>query len=671
MLFRASSAVVGWRPSIMALPALLRPHSAPLPPHGLASFFLRSYVPWLSPIPRWNYLLRNEVRFASLSQGKQFYSESPIQLLLASSEVPTEPIQQAAHQKSKLNKAPNKQPNQKPESSSSKEAEARARDKKRDTKEAYEERKEKSRSPPRRASANQGSKRERKPQEAKRGAVPVGRRAEWLTRQKAKRRQSEDTDEVVIDWTGERREPASDRDRKRAGAASAKGGGKRVSPISAAAAASGTLPSEESAGEAQSPESRQAEGFAVFGFHAALLERLATFGIATPTEIQARALEEVLRGNDVLACAETGSGKTFVYLLPALQLIRRRREAAQEAGAPLVLVLVPSQELVRQVAGWAARLDPQLRLASAGLVLPPPPRLGPPELLIATPGALASADVERLSSTLELVCVDEADLLLGGSFARPMNALLKALRESETCPGTRQYVFVAATVPVTGRKTVFDWFQRKYRRLFGRTVYVSSAGLHRPLATLEQHFEELPGPANSPQRLDRICDELAGLAAGQRALVFANSTRTVQTLAQALVARGVAVRALHRDLSSAERDEALTALQRGEARALVCTDLASRGLDFARGVDLVLNAEFPRDAVAYLHRAGRTARAGRPGRLVSFVSSEDTPLARSERHLAQAIQRQQRANQSLPFSHRRSFRRRIRKLEKAAHPKLP
>jgi superfamily II DNA/RNA helicase len=289
------------------------------------------------------------------------------------------------------------------------------------------------------------------------------------------------------------------------------------------------------------------------------------------------------------------------------------------------------------------------------------------------------------ATALRTVVIDEADMLLSGGFARPLKQLVQLLdraeraartaeqqfatpeeaadAEAEAAPSappppsrsssspSRQFIFAAATVHSSGRCTPGETL----RAGFPDAVWVEGPQLHRCLPHVTQAWARLPDGCTPDQLAEEVLAALGDPAAGQ-AMVFANTTETVLLLAAAMQARGMpSVRAFCADMTLAERRSTVDAFRSGEARVLVCTDAAARGLDVA-AVSHVVQANFALSAVDFLHRVGRTARAGAPGRVTSLFDGQAAALVAAVRA---AVDQGQRVEDA--FSRKRSFSKKLKK----------
>jgi len=339
----------------------------------------------------------------------------------------------------------------------------------------------------------------------------------------------------------------------------------------------------------------------------ALQRALRQAGYGAPTPIQQQAVPALLKGQDVVALAPTGSGKTAAYVLPALQhffLAPPRRPRALRQ-----LVLVPTRELALQVADVFATLgrelprQPRVVCAVGGVSINPQMMAlrGGADVVVATPGRLLDLLAHNALSLrqVQLLVLDEADRLLELGFGDELRQVLAGL------PVQRQTALFSATFPE-------------------QIEALAGAGLRAP-QRLQVDVQAQPEIEQRALRVDagRRVELLLSLLDDPRwrqALVFVASIREGDRLAGALRKGGIAVQALHGDLSQGRRARALQAFKDGELQVLVATDVAARGIDIA-GLPVVVNHELPRSPADYLHRIGRTGRAGATGLAVSFVEA--------------------------------------------------
>ncbi len=384
-----------------------------------------------------------------------------------------------------------------------------------------------------------------------------------------------------------------------------------------------------------------ATGFAALGLSPDLLRRAAAAGWGRPTPIQAAALPPILQGRDVLATAPTGSGKTAAFLLPLLQRLLAEPGAQDERPRRLrALILAPTRELAAQIGAAAVALAPQLKTAVAvgGVSINPQMMAlrGGAHLVVATPGRLIDL-LGQHALTLDqvkMLVLDEADRLLDLGFADEIERLMVAL------PARRQTLLFSATMP-EAVIAMAARVQRDALRL-GNTAITPGAPPATPPAT--PAAEPLAAHADIHQRAIEVDTGqrtllLRHLIADQRwprVLVFVATQYASEHVADKLRRAGLAATALHGQLSSGRRGQALQDFKTNKLQVLVATDLAARGLDVA-ALPVVVNHDLPRSAVDHLHRIGRTGRAGMAGLAVSFICT-DAPGAEAHFRLIEKRQ---------------------------------
>jgi superfamily II DNA/RNA helicase len=350
-------------------------------------------------------------------------------------------------------------------------------------------------------------------------------------------------------------------------------------------------------------------GFVSLGLSPRLVRAAEQMGFAVPTPVQAAAIPAVLTGRDVQGTAETGSGKTVAYAFPLLQQIESlARRAPRRAHA---LVLVPTREL-------AAQVDETLRQVRRFLAEPVKvsvlfggvsvnPQMmdlrGGADLVIATPGRLLDVVAKNALDLSGVRCLvlDEADRLLDTGFADELARVLALL------PAQRQNLLFSATFP--------DAVQALAQQLLHDPVRIAIERAPVEPARIEEHAVEVDTARRTP--LLRLLIERG---AWSRVLVFVATRYACEHVADKLRRNGIAAAAFHGDSSQGARTRVLADFKAGRLHVLVATDLGARGIDIPQ-LPVVVNYDLPRSAVDYVHRIGRTARAGASGLAVSFVSA--------------------------------------------------
>jgi superfamily II DNA/RNA helicase len=378
-----------------------------------------------------------------------------------------------------------------------------------------------------------------------------------------------------------------------------------------------TEPQPDSANDLSTPTVAPAPvRFDSMALDAKLLRAVVESGYTQMTPIQAKAIPLVLEGRDVMGAAQTGTGKTAAFTLPLLQkMLKHENSSASPARHPVrALVLAPTRELADQVANNAKSYAKHTRLRTmvvfGGVDMKPQTaelKTGV-EVLIATPGRLLD-HIEAKNCNLgqvEYVVLDEADRMLDIGFLPDLQRILSYL------PKQRQTLLFSATFSPEIKRLAESYLQDP--------VLVEVARPNATATNVEQRFFSVSNDDKRAAVLQLIKER--GLT---QALVFVNSKLGCARLARSFERDGLRTNALHGDKSQDERLKALDAFKRGEVDVLVCTDVAARGLDIA-DLPAVFNFDVPFSAEDYVHRIGRTGRAGASGLAVTLVSRDDTRL---------------------------------------------
>ncbi len=363
--------------------------------------------------------------------------------------------------------------------------------------------------------------------------------------------------------------------------------------------------------------------FQSLGLSADLVGVVAAEGYLTPTPVQLAAIPHVLAGRDVLAAAQTGTGKTAAFVLPILDRLRKHANTSfSPARHPVrTLILVPTRELAMQVAesvhtyGRTVPLRPAV--VFGGIPIEPQTRelRAGVEILVATPGRLLDHVGQKNVnlSQVEILVLDEADRMLDMGFLPDIQKIIALL------PARRQNLMFSAT------------FSEDIRRLSGsilrdpQTVEVAARN------TAAESVRQLVYPVDR-DRKEQLLAHLIAKEDWRQVLVFTRTKIGASRLASYLDRRGLEAVAIHSDRSQPERTKALEGFKTGEIRVLVATDVAARGLDI-EDLPHVVNFELPWHAQDYIHRIGRTGRAGATGDAISLVSIDETDLLRGVQRL--------------------------------------
>ena len=356
--------------------------------------------------------------------------------------------------------------------------------------------------------------------------------------------------------------------------------------------------------------------FSSVGLAESLQRAVAAQGYTVMTPIQAKAIPIVLAGRDVMGAAQTGTGKTAAFSLPLLhKMLRHENASMSPARHPVrALVIAPTRELADQVAanikGYAAQTKLRVAVVYGGIDMKPQTLelKGGVEVLVATPGRLLD-HIEAKNCVLnqvEYVVLDEADRMLDIGFLPDLQRILSYL------PKTRQTLLFSATFSPEIKRLAESYLQDP--------ILVEVARPNATATNVEQRFFSVATDDKRAAVLKLIKERTL-----TQALVFVNSKLGCARLARSFERDGLRTNALHGDKSQDERLKALEAFKRGEVDVLVATDVAARGLDIA-DLPAVFNFDVPFNAEDYVHRIGRTGRAGASGLAVTLVSSSDARL---------------------------------------------
>lgn len=362
--------------------------------------------------------------------------------------------------------------------------------------------------------------------------------------------------------------------------------------------------------------------FAQLGLPEYLLSTIEKIGYKTPTPIQEKAVPVALQGRDVIGAAQTGTGKTAAYALPTLARL------GDPKGKPRCLVLVPTRELAMQVDEafrrfgentadkiallyGGVRYDQQVKALRAGA-----------EIVVATPGRLLDLQRQRFLdlSSIEVLVLDEVDRMLDMGFIEDVSAIIRL------CPKDRQTLLFSATVNKTIRE-IAGWALRDPVEIDVRTGTLAADTISHALY-----------PVAGYQKYDLLL-ALLERTKYRSVIVFTRTKRDADRITEWLEANGIAVATMHADRTQRERVEALGGFKSGKYSVLVATDIASRGLDIS-GVSHVINYNVPEHPEDYVHRIGRTGRAGDEGEAFTLFSPDElSQLQAIERLLGKPIER--------------------------------
>lgn len=350
--------------------------------------------------------------------------------------------------------------------------------------------------------------------------------------------------------------------------------------------------------------------FSSLGLSAALVQAISEQQYSAPYPIQEQAIPALLQGKDVLGISQTGSGKTAGYVLPILELCQRKTEKKDRYIR--VLVMVPTRELAIQVnesfGNFSSHLPQRVKTMAVygGVSINPQMMsLHGTDVLIATPGRLL--DLVRSKavhlSEVEILVLDEADKMLQLGFREEMDSIFALL------PSRRQNVLFSATAS--------DNINDMQKHLLHEPLKIEIAPKEQDIDAIEQLAYHVTTDRKGPLLRYLIKHEDM-----QQVLVFTSAVRTADNLTGKLIKNGIHAASLHGHLSQSARIDTLQRFKAGKLRVLVASDLASRGIDIQE-LPIVINYELPRSPKDYIHRIGRTGRAGATGKAISLICPED------------------------------------------------
>lgn len=360
--------------------------------------------------------------------------------------------------------------------------------------------------------------------------------------------------------------------------------------------------------------------FAKLGLSPQLIQAVTELGYTTPTPIQKQAIPLILSGKDLIATAQTGTGKTAAFVLPILEgfnRIQRHREQAPLRGKRIrALILVPTRELAVQVTASIADYSKHLELSSMAVyggvdTEPQKQRLIEGiDILVATPGRLLDLAHQRAVhfDELKVLVLDEADRMVDMGFAGDINKIIERL------PENRQNLLFSATMTDDVRALAYDFSDSKMTDLAAEIAISPNI---RAAANIKQWLITVDKDTKSA-----LLGHLIQTQNWDQALIFIEKKHGAAKLVDQLAKRGIQADSIHGDRSQAMREKILTQFKSGELKYLVATGIAARGLDIGE-LSRVVNYDLPFKPEEYIHRIGRTGRAGATGEAISFVAMGD------------------------------------------------
>lgn len=360
-----------------------------------------------------------------------------------------------------------------------------------------------------------------------------------------------------------------------------------------------------------------------------VLDGLDAMNFIEATPIQEQTIPVVLEGRDIIACAQTGTGKTAAYILPLLNLIMRHKVEGDD-DAVRAIIIAPTRELASQIdiqfegfsyfmpistlsvsgGGDGAQWDQQLRAFNKGA-----------DVIIATPGRMISHLINSKISldSVEYLVLDEADRMLDMGFYDDIMQISKYL------PKKRQTLLFSATMPP------------KIRTL-AKNILNNPAEINIAISKPNEAIKQMAYVCYEPQKIGLI-EHIFSTPVDSKTIIFSSSKIKVKDLAHRLKRMKYNVRAMHSDLEQSERDEVMLDFKNGKISILVATDIVARGIDIT-DIGLVINYDVPHDPEDYIHRIGRTARANAEGEAITFISKEEQDkFGKIERFLEREVEK--------------------------------
>ena len=353
--------------------------------------------------------------------------------------------------------------------------------------------------------------------------------------------------------------------------------------------------------------------FEQLGLLPELLKSVQEQGFTEPSDIQLKAIPLILEGQDIMASAPTGTGKTAAFVLPALQNLAK--STAQPGNGPRVLVLTPTRELATQVSDNIFKLTKYLRMRSTTIVggMPYPPQMKalrqPVDFLVATPGRLIDhMEAGRIDfSRIEILILDEADRMLDMGFVD------EVMRIAKKMPASKQTLLFSATLE--------GQIDKVARALLKSPARLQIAGIKVKHDSITQHMLQ----ADDFRHKRNLLTHLLADETLNQAIIFTSTKKGADNLAERLKDDGHACAALHGDMRQTMRRRVIDQMQSKRLKVLVATDVAARGIDI-KTISHVINFDLPMQAEDYVHRIGRTGRGGSTGKAYTLVGQQDWPL---------------------------------------------
>ena len=367
--------------------------------------------------------------------------------------------------------------------------------------------------------------------------------------------------------------------------------------------------------------------FEQLNLNPSIFKAIHTCGYTTPTPIQAKSIPDILGGKDIVASAQTGTGKTAAFVLPALELISKKKTTIS-SSKPRVLILSPTRELATQITQSIEKYGKFLRLSSVSIVGGMPYRQQlralsrPVDIIIATPGRLLDhMENRRIDlSEVEMLILDEADRMLDMGFIDDVKDI------ADATPKTRQTLLFSATIDKK-----LSYFIQNY---LTNPVRIDLSQEKLSPAKIKQKLYY----ADNAQHKTRLLQHFINNEQMFKAIIFSATKSNADDLAHLLCKQGFEAAALHGDLKQNVRNKTIERLRRGSIQYLVATDVAARGIDI-NDITHVINYDLPKFSEDYVHRIGRTGRAGKEGIAISFALPFDARhLQKIERFVGEKLE---------------------------------
>lgn len=353
--------------------------------------------------------------------------------------------------------------------------------------------------------------------------------------------------------------------------------------------------------------------FTSLGIIAPIIKAIELMDYKNPTPIQQQSIPEILKGKDIMGCAQTGTGKTAAFSIPILQALSQSKANSPH---PKALILVPTRELASQIGQNIEALSSQLKIKHTVIfggvsqnTQVQKLRSGV-DIIIATPGRLVDLMNQKLLSlsNIEFFVLDEADNMLDMGFIRDIKMIIKTL------PKKKQTLMFSATMPPSIKNLAKEFLQNP--------SYVSVTPVSSAVETVEQSIMFV----NKKEKALALADVLKNSNKNlTQTLVFTRTKHGADRLSKVLKKTGIDSVCIHGNKSQNARENALKSFVNGNIKVLIATDIAARGIDI-KELPQVINYDLPEHSETYVHRIGRTGRAGQKGQAISFCSEEEVPL---------------------------------------------